>query len=331
MRANGAKGDLEKALTESGPAVKVVCDGLTGYLATQARAFGDAAKEIEKRRVAHTEHRCGSLNAQSVCVGDSGMDRVVYANALGQLGALETSHTEAREAVAAFCAVHVKLEQAAANGAFKDDDATYAEVAEAVKATHAAAPTVEVKRKLAPKRWIARARRGIDVFTFARPGVEKGACGLLLAGGSRVRHAADEHEHPASRRGQRRPRRRGAALLAGCGSDSASSGTPPTISALSITPMDVTVGMSNTLTASLTVDDPEGDESEVDVTIKIPSGASQALPPTMIQGAGATTAVPLQVFLVLDPPTAGAYDLTFQCTDAEGNQSNALSTTVTAH
>src|SRR5437899_3337290 len=80
---------LEKALNDAAPHVKVVCDGLEAYLGAQAKGFEEVQKDIEKKRIARTERRCTMLDTRTVCVSDSGLDRVVYANAFGQLTALE--------------------------------------------------------------------------------------------------------------------------------------------------------------------------------------------------------------------------------------------------
>ena len=137
MAQNTAKGDLTKAVKDAAPHVKTICDGLIPYLDTQAKGFEDVGKEIEKKRVARTERRCTTIDGKPFCVSYSSIDRVVYANAYGQLVALEAGHAEARDAAAAFCAMHKKLAEAAESGKLSDD-ATYTEIVEAVKSAQAA-------------------------------------------------------------------------------------------------------------------------------------------------------------------------------------------------
>ena len=135
MAGEANKDDLGKAVTEAAPHVKTLCDGLGKYLDAQAAGFDDALKEVEKKRAAHSDRRCTMLDNRSVCVSDSGTDRVVYAHASSQLAGLASSHADARDALAAFCTAHQKLEEAAGKGTLSDD-ATNAAVIEAVRSSH---------------------------------------------------------------------------------------------------------------------------------------------------------------------------------------------------
>lgn len=139
MNANASKGDLGKAVSDAAPHVKTLCDGLGAYLEAQRQGLDDAQKEIEKRRVARTDRRCTTVDNRPVCVPDSATDRVVYANTYGELASLAQAHGAAHDAVAAFCAAHRKLEEAAGAGR-AGDDATYGEVVEAVKTSKPATP-----------------------------------------------------------------------------------------------------------------------------------------------------------------------------------------------
>ncbi len=146
LSTNPSKGDLAGAVKSAAPSVKTLCDGLTSYLETQAHSLADIEKDAEKRRAARTERRCGSLDTRPVCVGDSMVDRMVYAGAFGQIATLETSHLEAHDAVAGFCAAHLKLEAAAAAGTLSKDQ-TYLDVVEAVKSVRRAQPQVGASSK----------------------------------------------------------------------------------------------------------------------------------------------------------------------------------------
>lgn len=130
--SNGSGGDLERALKDAAPEVKTMCDGLGAYLETQAKAFGDIQKEAEKKRASRSDRRCAAQDGRTVCVGESVIDRMLYANVFGQATLLESAHLEARENLAGFCAAHKKAEEAAADGRLGKDQ-TYTDIVEAVK------------------------------------------------------------------------------------------------------------------------------------------------------------------------------------------------------
>jgi len=136
LMANG-KGDLGGTVKDAAPHVKTLCDGLTAYLEAQAKGFADVQKDAEKKRAMRGDRRCGTLGGQSVCVGESPVDRMVYANIYGQAALLEQSHLDARDNVAGFCAAHRKAEEAAADGRLGKDQ-TFADIVEAVKAAQRA-------------------------------------------------------------------------------------------------------------------------------------------------------------------------------------------------
>lgn len=137
MDKNAFEGDLEKAVQGAAPHVNTVCDGLVPYLEAQERSLSELQKEAEKKRLARTDRRCGTLDNRSVCVSDSSADQLVYATAMGNLAALERSHAQARDAVAGFCAAHKKLEAAAAEGRLSDSE-VHGQVVEAVRSSRRA-------------------------------------------------------------------------------------------------------------------------------------------------------------------------------------------------
>lgn len=132
LRNGAGGGELARAVKDAAPHVSTVCDGLVPYLKAQAQALGEIQKEIEKKRAARADRRCGTLDNRSVCVGESILDRAVYANAFGRLASLEASHEDARQVVAGFCAAHRKLAEAAEKGALSDKK-TYFDVVDAVR------------------------------------------------------------------------------------------------------------------------------------------------------------------------------------------------------
>lgn len=134
MNAGAAKGDPVKVVTDAAPHVTTICDGLAAYLETQARGFGDVAKEIEKKRAARTERRCGAVDTRTICVSETTIDRVTYADTFNHVIALENGHVDAFNAVGGFCAAHKKLEEAAKAGKMSKES-TFADTVAAVRAS----------------------------------------------------------------------------------------------------------------------------------------------------------------------------------------------------
>ena len=137
--ATDSKSDLSKIVQDAAPPVKTLCDGLASYLDTQSQNLATIRKDVDKKRMSGRIRRCGTLEKQTVCVADSVVDRMVYADVFGQVVALENSTLEARDSVARFCAAHEKLAAAAANGQLTKKQ-TYFDVVEAVKAVPRAQP-----------------------------------------------------------------------------------------------------------------------------------------------------------------------------------------------
>jgi hypothetical protein len=130
---NNEKGDLGARIKNAAGPVKTLCEGLVPYLETTTKAFGDLQKEIDKKRTQRADRRCGQAGGTNVCVGESVLDRMTYADAYGQLSVMEINHAEAHDDAAAFCAAHKKLEAAAADGNLSKDQ-TYLDVVATVKA-----------------------------------------------------------------------------------------------------------------------------------------------------------------------------------------------------
>ncbi len=124
--------DMDKLVKDAAPPVKTLCDGLGPYLDTQLEALVQIQRQLEKKRSAFAGRRCGMLDNRNVCVNESVLDRLGFASTFAQIAELETSHLEARDALNAFCAAHLKLEEAAQKGEL-DKDQTYLNVVEAVR------------------------------------------------------------------------------------------------------------------------------------------------------------------------------------------------------
>ncbi len=137
--ASDSRTDLSKIVQDAAPSVKTLCDGLASYLDSQAQSLSVIQKDVDKKRMSRQIRRCGMLEKQTVCVQDSVVDRMVYADVFGQVLALENSTLEARDSAARFCAAHEKLAAAAANGQLSKKQ-TYFDVVEAVKVVPRAQP-----------------------------------------------------------------------------------------------------------------------------------------------------------------------------------------------
>lgn len=135
LAKNNSEGSLDKAVKDAAPHVKTICAGLVPYLEEQVKTLADVQKDLDKKRVARADRRCGQLDSRSICVSESVVDRVVYANAYGHLASLEAAHDEARRAATGFCAAHTKLEEAAQSGDLGSDQ-TYFNIVDAVKNAH---------------------------------------------------------------------------------------------------------------------------------------------------------------------------------------------------
>jgi hypothetical protein len=139
MGTSAPKADLAKVVQDAAPQVKTLCEGLTAYLDKLAKAAADVQNDVEKKRAARANHRCGMLDNRTICVSESFVDRMVYANVYGRAAGVTSSHLGTRDAVATFCAAHQKLEEASANGQLGKDQA-YLDIVEAVKAVPPSQP-----------------------------------------------------------------------------------------------------------------------------------------------------------------------------------------------
>ena len=136
MRDRDRKADLESTLEAAAPQVATLCDGLLAYLGTQADRFSKIAKDIEEKRKSPAGRRCTKVGTQTVCVANSTLDHLAFAELYGQAEGLRRSHEDARNTVAGFCVAHYTLAEAAKSGDLKNDE-TYEQV---VGAVHDAVP-----------------------------------------------------------------------------------------------------------------------------------------------------------------------------------------------
>ncbi|MBI5477669.1 MAG: hypothetical protein HY906_02370 [Deltaproteobacteria bacterium] len=116
-------------------------------------------------------------------------------------------------------------------------------------------------------------------------------------------------------------------LSAGCSEDT---GTAPAISDLTLQTTTVTVGQQATVSGQFTFSDPDGDLESFSVQVTAPTGLSQTVGPQAIQGAAGVTAGPITLAVVFNPGVAGDFVLDVWVVDSAGNESNRLTSTVTA-
>lgn len=113
--------DLEGTVQAAAPHVEKVCDGLIAYLAAQTASAAELRAELLAKEKAPASRRCAMVDNRPICMADNVVDHLVYASEFGRLASLEAGHRDAGNAVAAFCAAHAKLDEAAAAGTLSDD------------------------------------------------------------------------------------------------------------------------------------------------------------------------------------------------------------------
>jgi len=105
----------------------------------------------------------------------------------------------------------------------------------------------------------------------------------------------------------------------GCGAAS----SPPAIDQLVYDHNPIAVGKQANLSGSFTFADSSGDARELNVTVQLPSGQSQALPASPIAGAAGQKSGTLTFALTVIPPVAGHYGFELWIVDG-GEASNHL-------
>ena len=114
--------------------------------------------------------------------------------------------------------------------------------------------------------------------------------------------------------------------LVGCGG---ADGAAPVISNLTYSPMTVPVGQLTTIMGSFDFTDPDGDTSDIDISV-MQGGQTQKLAAAKIQNSAGIKMGKLQVAVALLAPTAGAAQFAVTVVDEAGHTSNALTGSVTA-
>ncbi len=110
----------------------------------------------------------------------------------------------------------------------------------------------------------------------------------------------------------------------GCGA-----GRPPTLSDLTFDPNEIPVGKQSTINGSFSFSDKEGDVQTINLAIKAPSGETQKVAPTPVQGAAGQFSGKLVFAAIVIPPAAGKYGFEVWLQDGSG-ESNHLEGSVDA-
>jgi len=109
----------------------------------------------------------------------------------------------------------------------------------------------------------------------------------------------------------------------------ACAGEPPSISNLTLSPDVVPAGTSTQVSGSVDFSDPDGDVEELVFSLAMngetPGEASQEVPTAAGLEQGTVAFI-----LLLQPPETGTVDIGVWLVDADGSESNHLSTSVTA-
>jgi hypothetical protein len=129
----GTKVDLSKIVLDASPPVKTLCASLGTHFDAELQALASIRKDVDKKSVSRAIRRCGTYETHSICVADTVVDRMVYAEVFSRVVALENTTYDAKDSLLRFCAAHDKLAEAAQSGQIGKKE-TYAAVVDAAKA-----------------------------------------------------------------------------------------------------------------------------------------------------------------------------------------------------
>jgi hypothetical protein len=138
-----SKLDLAKLVQEAAPPVKTLCTSLGSHFDAQLRDLTTIRKDVDKKSMSRAIRRCGTFETRPICVADTVVDRMVYAEVFARVVAIENGTYDAKDSVARFCAAHDKLAEAAQSGQIGKKE-TYAAVVEAAKSVPRTQPDWEV-------------------------------------------------------------------------------------------------------------------------------------------------------------------------------------------
>ena len=120
MRERDDDAKLDSVIEAAAPSVQTLCDGLLAYLGTQEQRFIALSKDVDtKLQASPGPPRCTKVGGQSVCVGNSVLDYLNFAETKARLDTLTREHAAARNGVAAFCVAHYTVAEDAKAGSLK--------------------------------------------------------------------------------------------------------------------------------------------------------------------------------------------------------------------
>ena len=129
----GSKVDLNKIVLDAAPPVKSLCTSFTAYIDGQIKDLAAIRQDVDKKSQSRQIRRCGTYETHSICVADTVVDRMVYAEIFARAASLENESYDAKDNASRFCAAHDRLAEAAQKDQLSKKE-TYAAVVEAVKA-----------------------------------------------------------------------------------------------------------------------------------------------------------------------------------------------------
>ncbi len=137
--ADGSKTELKQFIQGAAAPISSLCSGLGSYLDTQVTELATIRKDVDKKSTTKSIRRCGTYENHTICVQDTVVDRLTYAEVFARTAALENSSYQAKSSLQRFCTAHAKLAEVAKADQLgkKESDAAIADAIRAVPQTEA--------------------------------------------------------------------------------------------------------------------------------------------------------------------------------------------------
>lgn len=116
-------------------------------------------------------------------------------------------------------------------------------------------------------------------------------------------------------------------IVPACSSED-DAGAAPSIADLQLSPTEIPAGDATNVNADFTFEDPDGDVEDVAIVLTVEGMAVDLM--TGLVGPSGQTAGAGRVILMVQPVQAGPIEVELRVIDASGNESNVLSSEVTA-
>ena len=114
----------------------------------------------------------------------------------------------------------------------------------------------------------------------------------------------------------------------GCSSSPTSGGTAPTLKTVTLTPVEVPVGVATTVVGTFEFVDPDGDVDSVEATLTF--NGADTVSQTAAQGSAGVTAGNGQITLKLNIPSAGVVHVSIVLVDRASHRSTPAKGEITA-